>query len=115
MTLPPFDLHPATTVDEARELLVSHGDDAAVICGGTELLLLLKLGYATYGHLVDVRHIPELGGIHLDDGTLTIGATVTHREIERSPIDSLLCVRMSVATICQPALGSPTPADGMVV
>jgi aerobic carbon-monoxide dehydrogenase medium subunit len=86
VTLPPFDLHPATTVDEARELLVSHGDDAAVICGGTELLLLLKLGYATYGHLVDVRHIPELGGIRLDDGTLTIGATVTHREIERSPL-----------------------------
>ena len=86
MTLPPFDLHPATTVDEARDLLVSHGDDAAVICGGTELLLLLKLGYASYGHLVDIRHVGELGGICLDDGTLSIGATATHREIEQSPV-----------------------------
>jgi carbon-monoxide dehydrogenase medium subunit len=86
VTLPPFDLHPATTVDEARDLLVSHGDDAAVICGGTELLLLLKLGYASYGHLVDIRHVADLGGIRLDHGTLTIGATATHREIERSPV-----------------------------
>jgi carbon-monoxide dehydrogenase medium subunit len=86
VTLPPFELHPATTVEEARDLLVSHGEDAAVICGGTELLLLLKLGYASYGHLVDIRNVAELGGIRLDDGTLTIGATATHREIERSPV-----------------------------
>jgi aerobic carbon-monoxide dehydrogenase medium subunit len=86
VTLPPFDLHPAATVEEARELLVRHGDDAAVICGGTELLLLLKLGYAAYGHLVDIRQIAELGGIRLDDGALVIGATTTHREIERSSL-----------------------------
>ena len=86
MTLPPFDLHPVDTVEEARELLLRHGDDAAVICGGTELLLLLKLGYAGYGHLVDIRGIEELGGIRADDGTLVIGATATHREIERSPL-----------------------------
>ena len=86
MTLPPFDLHPVTTVEEARDLLVRHGDEAAVICGGTELLLLLKLGYASYGHLVDIRHVGELGGIRLDDGALSIGATATHREIEQSPV-----------------------------
>jgi carbon-monoxide dehydrogenase medium subunit len=86
VTLPPFELHTATTVDEARELLVRHGDDAAVLCGGSELLLLLKLGFAGYGHLVDIRGIGELGGIRLDEGALVIGATATHREIERSPL-----------------------------
>jgi aerobic carbon-monoxide dehydrogenase medium subunit len=86
MTLPPFDLHRASSVEEARELLVRHGDDAAVICGGTELLLLLKLGFAAYGHLVDIKGIEELGGVRADNGTLVIGATATHREIERSPV-----------------------------
>ena len=57
-----------------------------MICGGTELLLLLKLGFAAYGHLVDVKGIEELGGVRADDATLVIGATVTHREIERSPL-----------------------------
>jgi carbon-monoxide dehydrogenase medium subunit len=86
VTLPPFDLHRAQSVEEARELLVRYGDDAAVICGGTELLLLLKLGFAAYGHLVDIKGIEELGGIRAENGALVIGATATHREIERSPL-----------------------------
>jgi aerobic carbon-monoxide dehydrogenase medium subunit len=84
MTLPPFDLHRAASVADARELLDRYGEDAAVLCGGTELLLLLKLGFAAYGHLVDIRGIGELGGIRADDGAIVIGSTVTHREIERS-------------------------------
>ena len=104
MTLPPFDLHRATSVDEARELLVRYGDDAAVICGGTELLLLLKLGFAAYGHLVDIRGITELGGIREQNGALVIGSTVTHREIERSPLvlerlPSLAAMERRVANI----------------
>jgi carbon-monoxide dehydrogenase medium subunit len=86
VTLPPFDLHRAKSVEDAHDLLVRYGDDAAVICGGTELLLLLKLGFAAYGHLVDVKGIQELGGIRAEDGSLVIGATATHREIERSPV-----------------------------
>jgi aerobic carbon-monoxide dehydrogenase medium subunit len=86
VTLPPFDLHRAGSVDEARELLTRYGEDAAVVCGGTELLLLLKLGFAAYGHLVDVKGIQELGGISAENGAIVIGASATHREIERSPI-----------------------------
>ena len=86
MTLPPFELHRAGSVDEARELLTRYGEDAAVICGGTELLLLMKLGFTAYGHLVDIKGVDELGGIRAENGTLVIGATVTHREIERSPL-----------------------------
>jgi carbon-monoxide dehydrogenase medium subunit len=86
VTLPPFDLHRAQSVEEARELLVRYGDDAAVICGGTELLLLLKLGFAAYGHLVDIKGIEGFGGIRAENGALVIGATATHREIERSPL-----------------------------
>jgi carbon-monoxide dehydrogenase medium subunit len=86
VTLPPFDLHRASSVEEAGDLLRRYGDDAAVHCGGTELLLLLKLGFAAYGHLVDIKPIGDLQCIALDNGTLVIGSTVTHREIERSPL-----------------------------
>ena len=104
MTLPPFDLHRATSLDEARELLVRYGEDAAVICGGTELLLLLKLRFAAYGHLVDIRGITELGGIRAEGGALVVGSTVTHREIERSPLvlerlPSLAAMERRVANI----------------
>ena len=104
MTLPPFDLHRAESVDEAKELLERYGEDAAVICGGTELLLLLKLGFAVYGHLVDIKPVAELVGIRAENGAIVVGSTVTHREIERSPLvlellPSLAAMERRVANI----------------
>lgn len=86
MTLPPFDLHRPRSVEEATELVERYGEDAALYCGGTELLLLLKLGFAAFGHLVDLKRIEELEGVRADDGELVVGAAVTHRQLERSDI-----------------------------
>lgn len=86
MTLPPFELHRPATVEEASELLARYGDDGALYCGGTELLLLLKLGFASFGHLVDVKGLEELQGVRADNRTLVIGAAVTHRMLERDPL-----------------------------
>jgi carbon-monoxide dehydrogenase medium subunit len=86
MTLPPFELHRPTTVEEATELASRYGEDAAFYCGGTELLLLLKLGFASFGHLVDLKRIEELAGVRVENGGLVIGATVTHRALERSEL-----------------------------
>jgi carbon-monoxide dehydrogenase medium subunit len=84
--LAPLELHRAGSVAEATALMGEHGDEAVLYCGGTELLLLMKLGFAAYGHLVDVKPIAELSGIEVRDGVLRIGAAVTHRAIERSPL-----------------------------
>jgi len=73
-------------VEEACGLLASLGDDAAVYAGGTELLLLMKEGLLRPRHLVDVKRIPGLDGVARSDERLTIGATLTHRALERSAI-----------------------------
>lgn len=86
MTLPPFDLHRPRSIEEATELADRYGHDSAFYCGGTELLLLLKLGFASFGHLVDLKGIDELRGTSADNGTLVLGAAVTHRELERSEL-----------------------------
>ena len=104
MTLPSFELHRASSLDEATDLLGRFGDDGIAIAGGTELLLLLKLGFSTYDHLVDVRAIPELSGIRVENGYLEIGAATTHRQIERSAlarerIPALAAMERSVANI----------------
>ncbi|MDX6630531.1 MAG: aerobic carbon-monoxide dehydrogenase medium subunit [Gaiellales bacterium] len=104
MTLPAFDLHRASSVDEASDLLGLYGDDAIPIAGGTELLLLLKFGFSAFDHLIDVRGIAELTGIRMEDGFVQIGAAVTHREIERSAlvqeqIPALAEMERSVANI----------------
>src|SRR2546422_3079018 len=41
-------------------------------------------------NLVDVKRIRELNGL-ADGGRLTIGATVTHRSLERSPLVRARC------------------------
>jgi carbon-monoxide dehydrogenase medium subunit len=71
---------------EAGALLEELGDDAVVYSGGTELLLVMKLGFADYPHLVDVKRIAELRRLEEADGVLEIGAAVTHREVERAPV-----------------------------
>jgi carbon-monoxide dehydrogenase medium subunit len=85
VTLPPFALHRPRSLDEVEDLLAQHGDEAVVYCGGTELLLLMKLGLAAYPNLVDLKGIPELRVLEERDGRLCVGAAVTHRELESSP------------------------------
>jgi carbon-monoxide dehydrogenase medium subunit len=82
--LRPFSLHPPGTAEEACGLLARLGEDAVPYAGGTELLLLMKEGLLRPRHLVDVKRIPGLDAIEDDDGRVTIGATVTHRAVERS-------------------------------
>lgn len=85
-TLPPFELHRPASVEEASALLEELGDDAVVYSGGTELLLVMKLGFADYPHLVDVKRIEELRRIEAPSGVLEVGAAVTHLEVERAPV-----------------------------
>ena len=85
MRLTPFRLHRPTTVEAASELLDELGPDALLYCGGTELLLVAKLGLTDFTDLVDVKAIEELAGISAN-GELRIGATTTHRQLERSAL-----------------------------
>ena len=82
--LRPFELHRPDSPDAACALLASLGEDAVPYAGGTELLLLMKEGLLRPRHLVDLKRIPGLGEIAARDGEVVIGATVTHRTVERS-------------------------------
>jgi carbon-monoxide dehydrogenase medium subunit len=84
MLLAPFRLHRPETLGEALELLATL-QDSVVYMGGTELLILMKLGMARPEHLVDCKRISALGELAIHDGRLQIGAAVTHRAVERDP------------------------------
>lgn len=86
LLLSDFELHRPATVSEAAALRAELGEGAALYAGGTELLLAMKLGVLDYEHLIDVKRIAELHGIERRDGTLRIGAAVTHRELETDPL-----------------------------
>jgi len=86
MLVPPFEMHVAKSVEDAISLRAEFGDDASFYCGGTELVLVMKLGLTDLAHLIDIKRVDELRTISIDDLGIRIGAAVTYREIENNPL-----------------------------
>lgn len=86
MLLRRFEIHQPTSVAEAVQMLAHFGEDASFYAGGTELLLAMKHDVLRYKHLIDVKVVSGLDAIELRGGIIRIGATATHRGVERSPL-----------------------------
>ena len=85
-TLSRFEIHQPASALEASQMLSHYGEDAGIYAGGTELLLAMKHQALNYRHLIDLKVVPGLDSIEVRDGSLEIGATSTHRSIERSAL-----------------------------
>lgn len=82
-----FEYFEPKTVDEAAEVLSSRGDDAKVLAGGQALLPMMSARLVNPRFLVGLGTISELKRIDWDDlQGLRIGAMVTQRTIEHSPL-----------------------------
>jgi aerobic carbon-monoxide dehydrogenase medium subunit len=81
-----FEYAAPRTLDEALAVLREHGDEARVIAGGTALVTMMRQRLVSPGYLVSLREIPGLGRIEVANGGVRIGALVTHREVETSPL-----------------------------
>lgn len=81
-----FTIHQPKTVTEASQMLSEFGDTGRLYAGGTELLLAMKHDLLRYEHLVDVKTVPNLNRIEINNGAVVIGSAATHRAIERSPV-----------------------------
>ncbi len=76
---------PASTA-EAVDLLRRYEGEAKVIAGGQSLLILLSEGLLQPRALVALQGIRELDGLAVEDGSLVIGANVTHQQVCQDPI-----------------------------
>jgi len=85
-TLSRFEIHQPASVLEASQMLAHYGDEAGIYAGGTELLLAMKHSALNYRHLIDLKMVAGLNTIEARNGALELGATSTHRGIERSAI-----------------------------
>jgi carbon-monoxide dehydrogenase medium subunit len=80
-----FNYARATSVVNALELLVAHGDRAKVLSGGQSLMPAMNLRLISPELIVDIGELAELRGIAVSGDALTIGALSRHVDLLRSP------------------------------
>ncbi len=84
--IPPFDYKSPRSVQEACDLLWKADGKAKLIAGGTDLVIGLRNGDQNPPVIIDVTRIEKLRKIEEKNGTICIGAAVTHSEIASSPL-----------------------------
>lgn len=82
-----FEYVAPRTVKEVVTVLKKHGKKALIVAGGTDLLVKMKGRVIGPDVVVDIKRIAGLSGIKYDKKTgLTLGACVTMRDVEQSPL-----------------------------
>lgn len=76
------------SLDEAISLFESHAGQAGYLAGGTDVVVKVKQGSLAPDLLISLKKVPGISDIDLDQSTgeLKIGALVTHRQLEVSPL-----------------------------
>jgi CO/xanthine dehydrogenase FAD-binding subunit len=83
----PLEIFQPTTLEEAGAIVKDKGPGGRFLAGGTDLLIAVKEKGFSPSYVVDLKRIPGLAGIsEASDGSVTIGALTTMREVEISPI-----------------------------
>jgi xanthine dehydrogenase FAD-binding subunit len=84
-----FDIqeyHELSSIQETKEYLHKN-PEATLIAGGTDLLIKLREGKMTDVHYAGISRISELKKIYRnEDGLISIGATVTFKQLENDPV-----------------------------
>ena len=80
-----FAFYEPTTIEEASSLLAQNGGEAAILAGGTDLLVGWKEGIETPKSVISLARIPRLDSIAYDENSgLSIGGMTKMRSIEQS-------------------------------
>ncbi|MBI5318698.1 xanthine dehydrogenase family protein subunit M [Bradyrhizobium sp.] len=96
----------ATSVANALELLVLHGEKARVLSGGQSLIPAINLRLVAPELIVDISDLKELRGIAVKGETLVIGALTRHADLLKSS-DIVKCaplLKAAVAHVAHPAI-----------
>jgi carbon-monoxide dehydrogenase medium subunit len=80
-----FSYARATSVGNALELLVVHGENAKVLAGGQSLMPAMNLRLISPEMIVDIGGLAELRGIAVTGNVVRIGALTRHVDLARSP------------------------------
>src|SRR6266705_2528449 len=99
-----FDYHRPETLEEAVSLLDQYGEDGKILAGGMSFIPLMKLRFASPGHLVDINRITELSGMTESNGWLRVKSVTRHNQIAG---DRLIRERYPAMAAAAPQIADP--------
>lgn len=71
-----FEYLRPTSLKEALEILKKHDGNVSILNGGTDLIVRMREGHSSPEVVMDIKKIPGLDQIQVDEDRITIGATV---------------------------------------
>jgi carbon-monoxide dehydrogenase medium subunit len=77
-----FRYFAARTVDDALDLLATHGEEGKILAGGQSLVPAMNFRLARPTNLIDINRIDALDYVREDEGELRIGALARHARFE---------------------------------
>jgi carbon-monoxide dehydrogenase medium subunit len=83
----PVEMYQPTSLQEASRLLNDNGPGGRFLAGGTDLIIAMKEKGLVPKYVVDLKKVSGLSGTRENaDGSITIGALTTMREVETAPL-----------------------------
>ncbi len=94
----------ARSLNEAISLAEEYGPEGRIIAGGTDLLGLIKNKVSSPSVLIDIKNLPGLKQITLNDKGISIGSLALIDDIERS---ILIAAKYPLLQAATHSIGSP--------
>lgn len=83
--LPSYELHAAKGLDDALACLEREPGAWRVFAGGTDLMVLLESGKLPAAKYLSLWNVPELRGVVVSAGAVTLGALTTYTDVLSNP------------------------------
>jgi CO/xanthine dehydrogenase FAD-binding subunit len=96
--LPSYELKAPRDLDEALGLLQNGSEEWTPFAGGTDLMVLLELGQLRPRRFLSLQNLSELAGIEETPTHVTLGASTTYIQVQRS-----LVLQQEFPLLCQAA------------
>jgi xanthine dehydrogenase iron-sulfur cluster and FAD-binding subunit A len=82
-----FDYLEASSVEEALSWLVQYNGNARLLAGGTDLIVMMKMGRVNPQAVINISHVPGLSEIKANpDGSVSIGPLVSIHTLTIHPL-----------------------------
>ncbi|MGO8820991.1 MAG: FAD binding domain-containing protein [Desulfomonilaceae bacterium] len=88
------------SLNECLAVLATHGDETAILAGGTDLMISLRSGSRTPKFVLDISRLSEIRSVEQHAEVIKIGAVLTYSELIVHPLIVKTFPALSAAMSC---------------